>query len=186
MKLLHAEELAKLANVHKSTVLLAIRRGELKASRTAGRSARIAPEEARSYLLKRNCPVPPELERRGGLAVVALLSDAPEIVTLVKGAVPEGVELLHEHDYYGALISIGAAAPDVIVIDLDLAFLNAPMIIRALRSSPHLGSARIIAIGLRDEYFAAARAAGADETFIKVDQKGLASSVAKALSAKPS
>lgn len=186
MKLLHAEELARLANVHKSTVLLAIRRGELKASRTAGRSARIAPEEARSYLLKRRCVVPPELEHRGGLAVVALLSDAPEIVNLVRAAVPAGVELLHEQDFYSAMISIGSAAPDVIVVDLDLAFLNAPMIIRALRSSPHLSGARIIAIGLRDEYFAAARTAGADETYIKVDQKGLAASVAKSLSVKPS
>lgn len=186
MKLLHAEELARLANVHKSTVLLAIRRGELKASRTAGRSARIAPEEARTYLLKRNCPVPPELERRGGMAVVALVSDAPEIVTLVRAAVPEGVELLHEADFYSALISVGAAAPDVVVIDLDLAFLNAPMIVRAMRASPHLEGVRIVALGLRDEYFAAARAAGADETFIKVDQKGLAGSLSRALTAKPS
>lgn len=186
MKLLHAEELARLANVHKSTVLLAIRRGELKASRTAGRSARIAPEEARAYLLKRHCEVPPELEHRGGVAVVTLLSDAPEIVSLVRGTVPQGVELQHEQELYSALISLGATPPDVIVVDLDLAFLNAPMIIRALRASPHLSNARIVAIGLRDEYFAAARAAGADETFIKVDQKGLAASVAKALNVKPS
>lgn len=181
MKLLHAEELARLANVHKSTVLLAIRRGELKASRTAGRSARIAPEEARAYLVKRGCTVPPELEARGGRSVVTLISEAPEIVNLVRAAVPSGVEFSHEQEFYGALISIGASTPDVVVVDLDLPFLNAPMIIRALRQSPHLSALRIVAIGLRDEYFAAARGAGADETYIKVDVKGLASGIGRAL-----
>lgn len=182
MKLLHAEELAKLANVHKSTVLLAIRRGELKASRTAGRSARIAPEEARAYLVKRNCAVPPELEARGGRSMVTLVSETPEIVNLVRSAVPSGVELEHELDLYSALVSIGASVPDVIVVDLDLPFLNAPMIVRALRQSAHLSDVRILAIGLRDEYFAAAKAAGADETYIKVDLKGIASGIDRALS----
>lgn len=181
MKLLHAEELAKLANVHKSTVLLAIRRGELKASRTAGRSARIAPEEARAYLVKRHCEVPPELEARGGLSVVALLSETAEIVNLVRSAVPNGVALEHELNLYSAMISLGATVPDVIVVDLDLPFLSAPMIIRALRNSPQLSDVRIIAIGLRDEYFAAAKSAGAHETFIKVDLKGIAAGITRAL-----
>ncbi|MFO0626065.1 MAG: hypothetical protein U0325_10650 [Polyangiales bacterium] len=185
MKLLHAEELARLANVHKSTVLLAIRRGELKASRTAGRSARIAPEEARSYLLKRGCEVPAELEAKGGKSVVTLISEAPEIVNLVRAAVPSGVEFQHEQEFYTALITVGASTPDVVVVDLDLPFLNAPMIVRALRQSPHLSDVKIIAVGLRDEYFAAARSAGADETYIKVDVRGLAAGIGRALQPAP-
>ena len=39
-KLLHAGEVARLAGLHKTTVLQAVRRGEIRASRTVGRSVR--------------------------------------------------------------------------------------------------------------------------------------------------
>jgi len=173
VKLLHAEELARLAGVHKSTVLLAIRRGELRASRTAGRSARIAPEDARGYLRLRNKPIPTELEARGGITQVAVLTESPEIVALVRQAMPEGTELLGDADVYSSLISVGSSIPSAVVVDLDVNFLNPIMLLRALRTSTTLRGARFLAVGLREDLFTAARSAGAEVAVVKVDQKGL-------------
>lgn len=172
-KLLHAEELARLAGVHKSTVLLAIRRGELRASRTAGRSARIALEDARSYLRSRGRPVPPELDLRGGIPQVAVITESADVVNLARHALPGGVELLGAGEVYSALVAIGAHTPAAVVLDLDLRFMNPAVLIRALRAAPNLRGTRIVAVGLRDELFGAARTAGADGTVIKIDHRSL-------------
>ena len=182
VKLLHAEELARLAGVHKSTVLLAIRRGELRASRTAGRSARIAPEDARGYLRSRNKPIPVELEARGGITQVAVLTESAEIVALVRQAMPEGTELLGDAGLYGSLIAVGASVPAAVVIDLDMNFMNPVTLLRALRGSPTLRSARFLAVGLRDDLFGAARSAGAEVAVVKVDQKGLSETLQRIVS----
>ena len=127
VKLLHAEELARLAGVHKSTVLLAIRRGELRASRTAGRSARIAPEDARAYLRMREKPIPAELEAHGGVARVAVLIDgddaaplAAAVVWVVAGHALAGVPLtlLHliGHSLYKAHAFLAASSAVEVVL----------------------------------------------------------------------
>lgn len=172
-KLLHAEELARLAGVHKSTVLLAIRRGELRASRTVGRSARIAPEDARSYLRSRERPIPSELEPSGGVVYAGAVTESLEIAQMVKQAVPEGVQFLGDGDVYASLISIGAHAPSVIVVDVDITFLNPLVLIRSLRAATQLKASKIIAVGLRDELFTAARAAGVDHALRKVEGRAL-------------
>ena len=182
VKLLHAEELARLAGVHKSTVLLAIRRGELRASRTAGRSARIAPEDARSYLRSRSRPVPPDLAASEPAPRVAVVTESQEVLALVRSALPDGAELLGG-DVYAALIAVGAHAPQVVVIDLDLAFMNPTVVIRALRAAPDVRQMKIIAVGLRDEMFTAARAAGADHALVKIDSTHLADLLSLAVNA---
>ena len=173
VKLLHAEELARMAGVHKSTVLLAIRRGELRASRTAGRSARIAPEDARAYLRSRNRVIPPELEARGGTVQVAVLTDNPDVLAVVQQAVPDGSELIGTADLFESLILVGASTPTALVLDLDMVFMNPVALIRALRSAASLRGAHIIAVGLRDDLFGAARTAGASDVIIKIDARTL-------------
>lgn len=172
-KLLHAEELAKLAGVHKSTVLLAIRRGELRASRTVGRSARIAPEDARAYLRSREKPIPAELEPSGGVVYAGVVTESLEIANLVKQAVPAGVQFIGDGDVYASLIAVGAHAPQVVVVDVDITFLNPLVLIRALRAATQLKGSKIVTLGLRDELFSAARVAGADHTFRKVEARNL-------------
>ncbi len=177
VKLLHAEELARYAGVHKSTVLLAIRRGELRASRTAGRSARIAYEDARTYLRGRNRPVPDEIAATEAPPRVAVITESSEVTSIVRSALPRGIELL-DGDVYSALISVGAWNPQVVIVDLDLAFMNPMVVIRALRAASDLGPMRIVAAGLRDDLFSAARLAGADETLVKIDHKALGAAMA--------
>lgn len=173
IKLLHAEELARMAGVHKSTILLAIRRGELHASRTVGRSARITPEDAKAYLLARGKAVPPELDVQAGRVTLTVLTENPDVLGMVRQALPPGVEVLGAGTLYGALIAVGSRTPGVIVVDLDMVFMNPVALIRALRGSAALRSSYIVAVGLRDDLFGAARTAGASDVVIKIDQRSL-------------
>lgn len=172
-KLLHAEELARMAGVHKSTILLAIRRGELHASRTVGRSARITPEDARKYLEGKGKDIPPELDLQVNRVSLAVLTESPEVVNVVQRAAPEGVEHLTAASLYSTLLVIGARVPHVIVVDLDLVFMNPVGLIRSLRSSVALRGATVIAVGLRDDLFGAARTAGAHDVVVKIDTRSL-------------
>lgn len=172
-KLLHAEELARMAGVHKSTILLAIRRGELHASRTVGRSARISPEDAKAFLLDRGKEVPPELEEQTSRVTLVVLTENPDVLGMVRQALPGGAVVRGSSNLYGSLIAVGARAPEVIVVDLDLMFLNPALLIRALRNSPTLCATHIVGVGLRDDLFGAARTAGANDVIIKLDQRTL-------------
>jgi excisionase family DNA binding protein len=173
IKLLHAEELARMAGVHKSTILLAIRRGELHASRTVGRSARIAPEDAKAYLVARGKSIPPELELDTGRASLSVLTESPDVLAMVRHAAPSGIEFVGAGGLYGTLIAVGSRLPGILVVDLDMVFMNPVALIRALRSSASLRGAHIIAVGLRDDLFGAARTAGASDVVIKIDARTL-------------
>ncbi|MBK8693788.1 MAG: excisionase family DNA-binding protein [Deltaproteobacteria bacterium] len=70
-RLLHAGEVARLAGLHKTTVLQAVRRGEIRASRTVGRSVRIALPDATAFLQSRGIALaeasaPDGASHRGG------------------------------------------------------------------------------------------------------------------------
>lgn len=173
IKLLHAEELARMAGVHKSTILLAIRRGELHASRTVGRSARITPEDARKYLVGKGKDVPPELDLEVNKVTLAVLTEAPDVVAVVHKAAPEGVEFVTGGSLYGSLVAVGARSPQVVVVDLDLVFMNPIGLIRSLRASSALRGTAVIALGLRDDLFGAARTAGAHDVVVKIDTRSL-------------
>ncbi len=162
-----------MAGVHKSTILLAIRRGELHASRTVGRSARIAPEDARKYLQSRGRDVPPELDLALDRVAVAVLSESPEVLAMIHRLAPSGAELLSAASLYAGLLAVGARAPQVIVVDLDLVFMNPIALIRSLRGAAALRNATVVAIGLRDELFGAARAVGAHDVLLKIDTRSL-------------
>lgn len=178
-KLLHAEELARIAGVHKSTILLAIRRGELHASRTVGRSARITPEDAQTYLAARGKTLPPELDVGAQRASLAVLSESADVTALVRGAVSADVDLVGGGSLYRALVAVGARLPTVVVVDLDMVFMNPISLIRALRSTVSLRTAHIAALGLRDDLFGAARAAGASDVLLKLDARGVAEALAR-------
>jgi excisionase family DNA binding protein len=172
-KLLHAEELARLAGVHKSTILQAIRRGDLHASRTVGRSARITPEDAKAYLLARGKLVPDELSNSATLTTIAVLTENAEVHTIVRQAAPAHSDMVGSESLYGSMIAVGARAPAIVIVDLDVVFMNPIALLRSLRAITALRASTLVAVGLRDDLFAAARAAGAAHTVTKIDHTAL-------------
>ena len=61
----------------------------------------------------------------------------------------------------------------MVVVDLDMLFMNPIALIRSLRASSALRSALVVAVGLREDLFGAARAAGADDVVVKIDTGAL-------------
>ncbi len=180
-KMIRAEELAKLAGVHKSTVLLAIRRNELRVSRTGGHNARIFAEEARKYLQSRDRPIPPELEPAGAPPVVAVVTESLEVAASIRRVMPGGAKFLGGNGVYGSLIEAGASVPAALVIDLDITILNPFGVIRSLRDAEQFKDTLIFAVGLRSEAFSAALSAGAQIAFRKVEMEALMQALQRCL-----
>lgn len=159
---LRAEELARHADVAKSTVLAAIRRGEIRSSRTLGRGTRISLESAREYLSKRGRDVPEEL-REARVSSVAVLTENRQLFDRVREACESTWIVAGDRTAYSTLVWIGTHTPATVVVDLDMALLNPFEVIRCLRTRPDMRPPRIIATGCNATTVAAARALGASE-----------------------
>ncbi len=117
--------------------------------------------------------MPPELDLEVNKVTLAVLTEAPDVVAVVHKAAPEGVEFVTGGSLYGSLVAVGARSPQVVVVDLDLVFMNPIGLIRSLRASSALRGTAVIALGLRDDLFGAARTAGAHDVVVKIDTRSL-------------
>ncbi len=161
---LRAEEVARLAGVAKSTILAAIRRGDLEASRTLGRGTRISFAAARSYLARRGVEVPPELQdqRESRIAVV---TDRDDILGAVRAVAGERADL-HGTGAYATLLWTGAAAPTLVLLDLELTSFPALDVLIALRRHAQDSSKCVLAFGGSDVLRDAAVKLGADRVAV--------------------
>jgi excisionase family DNA binding protein len=174
---LRAEELARYAGVAKSTVLAAIRRGEIASSRTVGRGTRISVETARAYLESRGCPIPHEL-REASAWSVAVLTDDASMVDVVRKACGASWTVAGGPESYATLLWIGAHTPRTVVVDLSMAMINPCEVIRALRAQKALAGCRVVALGGTAEMATAAKAMGADDVATGKDPLALARAIA--------
>jgi excisionase family DNA binding protein len=173
VRYLRAEELARLAGVAKSTVLAAIRRGEITSSRTVGRGTRIAIESARTYLQSRGCPIPDEL-REPRETTVAVVTEREDVVALVRAVARASWTVVGGTEAYATLLWIGVNAPAMVVVDLDMSLLHPFEVLRALREHAGLAGARVVAVGSQGELVAAARVVGAMAAASLDDRLGIA------------
>jgi len=161
-KLLHAGEVARLAGLHKTTVLQAVRRGALRASRTVGRSVRIALPDAAAYLQSRGISIavthPAPVEPRA----VVVLTEHAEVHRRFGELLLPSWRLVEHHGLYDDLLTVGFEPPAAIVLDLDLLGLNPLAILRALRAHPLLGRVPVLALSQVDAPLDGALAHGAE------------------------
>jgi excisionase family DNA binding protein len=162
VRYLRAEELVRLAGVAKSTVLAAIRRGEIASSRTVGRGTRISVATARAYLESRGCPIPNEL-REPRSSTIAVVTERADTVEQVRGAARASWTVTGGTEPYATLLWIGAHAPAIVVVDLGMALVPPFEVIRAVRASDLPADTRVLALGYGEEILAAARAVGASD-----------------------
>lgn len=160
VRYLRAEELARFAGVAKSTVLAAIRRGEITSSRTVGRGTRISLDAARSYLESRGCPIPGEL-REARTSTIAVVTENVETVDAIRKAARSSWTVVGSTEAYATLLWVGAHVPALVVVDLGMSLLHPFEVIRALRTSPALGGSRVVAVGSNPDLLTAARVLGA-------------------------
>lgn len=159
--LIHAGELARLAGLHKTTVLLAVRRGELKVSRTVGRSVRIAWPEAVAFLEARGVSLAARGEPAPGTRSLVVLSEQTDVHPFFARLLPAPWSLAPRRDLYEDLLSLSVSPPGAIVLDLDLLGLNPLAVLRALRSHPTLGAVPALALSRFEAPLADAEAHGA-------------------------
>lgn len=143
---MHAGELARLAGLHKTTVLQAVRRGEIRVSRTVGRSVRIAVADAASFLSSRGITLAEEFSPPAAPRRLALLAERAEVHHRLADALPPGWSLGPHQDLYAALLALGAQAPTAVVLDLDLLGINPRALVRGLRADPALGAVPLFAL----------------------------------------
>lgn len=143
---MHAGELARLAGLHKTTVLQAVRRGEIRVSRTVGRSVRIALADAAAFLSSRGITLVEELSTPPAPRRLALLTERAEVHHRLAEALSPGWSLGPHQDPYAALLALGAQAPTAVVLDLDLLGINPRALVRALRADPALGAVPLFAL----------------------------------------
>lgn len=171
-KLLHAGEVARLAGVHKSTVLQAVRRGDLRASRTVGRSVRVALPDAAAFLLARGVSLSEAVDAPAAPRTVALLTEHPEVHQRFGELLPAPWVLVPHQGLYDDLLSAGRFPPAVTVVDLDLLGLNPMAILRSLRAHGVLGRGPILALSQGDTALEAAVAHGAEAALRASDAAG--------------
>ncbi len=145
-KLMHAGELARLAGLHKTTVLQAVRRGEIRVSRTVGRSVRIALADAAAFLGSRGITLADALATPTEPRRVVLLTERADLHRRFAESLPHGWSLTPHQDLYDALLALGACAPAALVLDLAMVGLNPDALARAIRTNPALGRVPLLAI----------------------------------------
>ena len=161
-KLLHAGEVARLAGLHKTTVLQAVRRGEIRASRTVGRSVRIALPDAAAFLQSRGISLAVDSVAPAEPRTVAVLTEDPELLHRFGDNLPTRWRLAPHHGLYDDLLTLGLRPPSAIVVDLDLLGLNPLAILRALRAHPVLGLVPVLAVAQGEGALSGALAQGAE------------------------
>lgn len=149
-RLIHAGELARLAGLHKTTVLQAVRRGEIRVSRTVGRSVRIAMADAATFLHTRGIvldealPAPPEPRR------VVFVTERADAHRRFADNVPPHWALGAHLGLYDTLLSLGAQVPTAVALDLDLLGINPVHLVQALRADPRLSQVPLFALSHHD------------------------------------
>jgi excisionase family DNA binding protein len=161
-KLLHAGEVARLAGLHKTTVLQAVRRGEIRASRTVGRSVRIALPDAAAFLQSRGISIAVASVAPAEPRTVVVLTEDPEVLHRFGEHLPTRWRLAVHQGLYDDLLTLGLRPPSAIVVDLDLLGLNPLALLRSLRAHPVLGLVPILAIAQGEAPLIGALAHGAE------------------------
>lgn len=168
-KLLHAGEVARLAGLHKTTVLQAVRRGEIKASHTVGGSVRIALPDAAAFLHSRGIAFSVTQAAPAEPRTVVVLTENAEVHRRFGESLLPSWQLVPFRGLYDDLLTLGLRPPSAIVVDLDLLGLNPIALFRSLRAHPALGLAPIMALSHSTAALAGAVAHGAEVALLASD-----------------
>ncbi|MCI0341748.1 MAG: helix-turn-helix domain-containing protein [Planctomycetales bacterium] len=111
-------EVAELCRVHKNTIIAAINRGIIPASKTPGGHNRVSKADLLSYMRERGIPspvgVPPAVRR-----ILVVGEDPATVRRLHKALPPPQFEILSVRNLYEAGASAARVRPEIIVMPAD-------------------------------------------------------------------
>lgn len=157
-------ELAALAHVTKRTIITAIEKGDLRASRTPGGHNRILRDDALDFLRRYNL-----LPASTGKTVL-IVDDESVVRDLIAQVLQgEGHRILHAENGYQAGKLAERERPDLIVLDIMLPDIDGREVCRHIREEEFGKECRIVAVtSLKDEESVEEMlAAGIDEVLFK-------------------
>lgn len=122
-------------------------RGDLACYKTPGGHRRIRREDLVGFLRKHGMQVPPEIER-SGVRVLAVVGDPRLLATLRRRYVDHGgrIDLITAANGIAGLIRFGASTPEVVVLDLEAAGVDALAVCRQLRDADPARPVKVIAL----------------------------------------
>ena len=156
-----ASELARFCHVDLKTIHNWVEKGEIRHFRTPGRHLRFRRLDILDFLHKYGYPVPEPL--RGSKPKVAVLDPDPAVLAAVRRALGRRFEVSAFADPFEALVGIGAARPDALVLDLTLPGVDALKFVERMKVMEATAAIRVIVYSAQDLQRRAALEAGAND-----------------------
>jgi len=169
-ELFTASEVARFCHVDLKTIHNWVEKGEIRHFRTPGRHLRFRRVDILDFLHKYGYPVPEAL--RGSKPKVAVLDTDAAVLTAVRRALGRRFEVTVFADPFEALIGIGSARPDALVLDLALPGVEPLRFLERLKAIDATAPIRMIVYSSQDQQRRAALEAGASD-FVPKGEVGL-------------
>jgi excisionase family DNA binding protein len=137
-------EVAEICNVHRNTIIGAIRKGLLKIHRTPGGHARISQEDLDDFCHRRSLPTTSLISRNNR---VLLLDPDPQYVSLLNNGLAEyEYQVEAARDPFMAGYLLGKFQPNVVLIEVAIGDMRGDAVCRAIRSLPKQRDTAVIGI----------------------------------------
>ena len=169
-ELFTASEVARFCHVDLKTIHNWVEKGEIRHFRTPGRHLRFRRLDILDFLHKYGYPVPESL--RGGKPKVIVLDTDVSVLTAVRRALGRRYEVTTFADPFEALLGMGTARPDALVLDLALPGVDPLRFLERLKVIDATAAMRIIVYSSQDQQRRAALEAGAND-FVPKGEIGL-------------
>ena len=138
-------EVAKICNVHRNTIIGAIRKGLLKIHRTPGGHARIAQEDLDDFCHRRSLPTTSLISRNNRALI--LDPDPKFAAALAKSLRDYEYQVEAARDPFQAGYLLGKFQPNVVLVELEIgADMTGASVCRSVRSLPKLRDTAVIGI----------------------------------------
>lgn len=140
-------EAAKICGVYPTTIINWIKQGRLKAYTTPGGHRRILQPDLAAFMERYGMPGSERLRqsRRG----VMIVEDDPVVGSLLKKAFQReagDMEVQWMRNGIEALIALGKAPPDLVILDVVMKVVDGARVLSTLRSDPKTKGIRVIGI----------------------------------------
>ncbi|MET0591904.1 MAG: response regulator [Polyangiaceae bacterium] len=160
-ELFTASEVARFCHVDLKTIHNWVEKGEIRHFRTPGRHLRFRRHDVVDFLHKYGYPIPEQL--RGAKPKVAVLDGDPTVLAAVRRALGRRFEVTTFGDPFEALVGIGAARPDALVLDLALPGIDAMRFLERIKAIEATAPIRLIVYSAQDQQRRTALDAGASD-----------------------
>lgn len=165
-------EVARFCSVHRNTIILAIRKGDLRASNTPGGHNRVAPDDLLAFAREKGIalsgidvpgPAPARRERPRLLVV----DDDPLILEMIDKGLRDIVEVGKASTGYEAGFATLSFRPDLILLDMMLPDIDGGQVYETLRSNQETRNIKILVITAIQDDRTIQRIFGKDLPYLK-------------------